>query len=127
MEFSIQTRKRIELLDITEKVRSLIEGKIKEGICLVYAPHATAAIIINEYEPLLESDFLKLFEKLVPPGNYAHNSIDDNAEAHLKSGIIGSGREIPIENGRLALGTWQRIIFCEFDGPRSRRVIVQVR
>lgn len=127
MEFSIQTRKKTELIDITERVCSLAEGKAKEGICLVYTPHTTAAIIINEFEPLLESDFLNVFEKLVPKGNYAHNSIDDNAEAHLKSGILGCERAIPIENGRLMLGTWQRIIFCEFDGPRSRKVIVRVR
>jgi len=124
MQFSIQTRKKIELVDITRQVEEAVERSgVKYGACAVYAPHATAAIIINEFEPNIEGDFERVFEKLLPEMDYMHDSIDDNAASHLLSGIVGCGRLIPIEDGRLALGTWQRIIFCEFDGPRPRRSV----
>lgn len=127
MEFQIQTKRKIELIDVTEKVREAVhKSKVTSGICLVYAPHATAAITINEFEPNLEDDFEKIFKHLIPVLEYSHNKIDDNAEAHLRSSLFGCGKSIPIENGELVLGTWQRIIFCEFDGPRSRRVNVTV-
>ena len=127
MEIQISTKRNFEFVDITEKVEEIVRrSNVTSGICLVYAPHATAAIIINEFEPNLASDFEKLFERLIPRGNYSHNLIDDNAEAHLKSALFDSGKCIPIENGKLVLGTWQRIIFCEFDGPRSRRINVSI-
>jgi secondary thiamine-phosphate synthase enzyme len=124
MEFFVSTKKKVELIDITEQVEGFVERSgVKTGACLVYAPHATAAVIINEFEPNLQSDFERVFEKMLPGGGYMHDKIDDNASAHLLSGILGSGRTIPVQDGRLALGTWQRIIFCEFDGPRAKRDI----
>ena len=127
MEFSVKTTKAKDLVDITDKVEELVsECGISEGICLVYVPHATAAIIINEFEPNIKQDFGDVFEKLFPNGNYLHNRIDDNAQAHLKSGFIGPSAVIPVDDGALQLGTWQSIILCEFDGPRERRVIVKV-
>lgn len=127
MEFQIQTKKKTELVDITDKVREIVnKSRATTGVCTVYAPHATAAITINEFEPNLANDFEAIFERLIPKGNYQHNRIDDNAEAHLLSSLFGSGKSIPIEDGKLALGTWQRIILCEFDGPRSRKIVVTV-
>jgi len=127
MEFRVMTAKRRDLVDITEQVEALVSKcGISDGICLVYVPHATAAIIINEFEPNIKQDFEDVFERLFPDGNYRHNRIDDNAQAHLKSGFIGPSATIPVENGALQLGTWQSIILCEFDGPRERRVIVKV-
>lgn len=127
MEFSIHTSKAKDLVDITAQVESLVsKSGVKEGICLVFVPHATAGIVVNEFEPNLKQDFEQIFEKLVPPSNYAHNQIDDNAQAHLKSGVIGPSATLPVEAGKLVLGTWQSIVLCEFDGPRERRVIVKL-
>ena len=122
---TIRTTKPMEVIDITDRVEQIVaKTGINEGICLVYVPHATSTVIINENESNLRKDFLKFFEQLVPKGNWAHNTIDDNAEAHLKSAFFGQGRVLPISNGKLARGTWQQIMLCEFDGPREREVIV---
>lgn len=127
MEFSVRTSRQKCLTDITGSVTAaLAKSKIQDGICLVFTPHATAGVIINEFEPNITQDFETIFDKLIPPAGYRHNSIDDNAQSHLKSGVIGSDRAIPVEGGSLLLGTWQRILLCEFDGPRERRVIVKV-
>lgn len=124
MQFYLSTKKKIELIDVTDYVKGFVEKSgVKNGACIVHAPHATAAIIINEFEPNLQSDFERVFESILPKISYAHDRIDDNAAAHLISGLFGSGRVIPIEDGKLALGIWQRVIFCELDGPRSRRVV----
>jgi secondary thiamine-phosphate synthase enzyme len=124
MQFSVSTKKRIELVDITRQVEEAVErSTVKTGACVVYAPHATAAIVINEFEPNLAADFEQVFERMLPQLSYMHDNIDDNATSHLLSGLVGCERTIPIENGRLALGTWQRIIFCELDGPRATRNI----
>ncbi len=119
----LSTSKKEEIIDITEEVRSRVKG-IKEGICLVYTPHATAAIIVNEnYDPNVGKDLLNLLDKLIPQGKWLHDRIDNNGAAHLKSSILGPSVAIPIKNGDLALGTWQSIMFCEFDGPRKDRKI----
>lgn len=125
LEFTIQTNKERQLVDITERVaKALPPGA--SGVCIVYLPHATAGLIINEFEPNIEADILAHFEKLFPNGNYMHNRIDDNAQAHLASAFIGCSQVIPFSAGRLQLGTWQRLLLCEFGGPRERRVIVKV-
>jgi secondary thiamine-phosphate synthase enzyme len=125
MQFSISTKKHVELVDITSQVEYAVERSgVKSGACVVFAPHATVAIVINEFEPNLQRDFEQVFEKMLPQMDYMHDNIDNNARAHLLSGLLGSGRTIPIEDGKLTLGTWQRIIFCELDGPRSKRDIV---
>ncbi|MHC1585877.1 MAG: secondary thiamine-phosphate synthase enzyme YjbQ, partial [Candidatus Syntropharchaeia archaeon] len=111
---------------ITDKVRICLEG-IRSGICTVYTPHTTTAIVINENESGLRSDIFALLDKLVPgDGSYRHNRIDNNAHAHLRSLLLGPGVVIPVEDGDLMLGTWQRIFFVELDGPRRRRVYVKV-
>ncbi|MEM4390130.1 MAG: secondary thiamine-phosphate synthase enzyme YjbQ [Candidatus Micrarchaeia archaeon] len=125
---SFKTTKKIELLDITESVREVVSTSgVREGICLVFVPHATAGLLINEWEPRLVTDIERTMARLVPRGDYAHNVIDDNAEAHLSNILVGCERSIPIIDGDLALGTWQRIILCEFDGPRTRKVLVICR
>ena len=125
-EFAVRTSKGRQLIDITDEVSARVKGK--EGICLIYVPHATAGLIINEDESNLASDFEKLFERLAPKNEkWAHNKIDDNAHAHLLSGLVSPSVCVPVVNGKLALGTWQRILLCEFDGPRERKVMVVVR
>jgi len=126
-ELRVQTKQAKQVVDITQEVTSAVsESGVKEGFCLVFVPHATAGVILNEFEPNIASDYLKWLEEFFPKKNWAHNRIDDNAEAHLKSAIIGPGELIPVSGGRLVRGTWQSIILCEFDGPRDRRVVVQV-
>ncbi len=119
----VKSRKRTEVIDITDEVEKLLEGS---GVALIFTPHTTASIILNEAEEGLLEDILDLLEKIAPRNsNYRHNRIDNNADAHLKASILGSSVLVPFENGKLKLGTWQRVLFIEFDGPRSRRVLVK--
>jgi len=126
-EISLKSAKRNELIDITNKVQSEIsKAKMKDGVCLVFVPHTTAAVTINEnYDADVKSDILKKLAELVPENNgYAH--AEGNSDAHIKSSLMGSSVFIPIQNGKLILGTWQGIIFCEFDGPRDRKFMVKL-
>mgnify|MGYP001612473766 CR=1 FL=1 len=125
-EFFLSTSKKQELIDITKKVNSIIKkSKIKNGICNVFAAHATAAIIINEnYDPNICLDLLDALNKLIPAGIWRHDRIDGNADSHLKSAILGPSETIPIKNGELLLGRWQSLQFCELDGPRQNRKII---
>ncbi len=127
-EFNISTSKRIEVLDITNSVEEVVvNSNIMNGLCIVTVPHATAAVIVNEYESRLVEDYVQLITQIFKPDfNWKHNIIDDNAHAHLASAIIGSSRTIPVRNGRLVRGTWQNIMLLELDGPRRRRVVVEV-
>ncbi|MEM4332505.1 MAG: secondary thiamine-phosphate synthase enzyme YjbQ [Candidatus Micrarchaeia archaeon] len=127
-EFSITTSSKIGIVDITEEVMRAVTGaKVDEGICVVYVPHATAGIIINEYEPNLKQDLLDMLQSIIrEDSKYKHNTIDDNASAHLRSALTGSSVVLPISGHKLMLGTWQRIQLCEFDGPRRRTVYVSV-
>jgi len=114
------------MIDITEKVNNLIN--IEDGICIVHSMHTTTSIIINEnYDPNICKDILNALRKLVPDRIWLHDKIDNNASAHIKSSIMGPSEIIPIKDGKLQLGTWQRICFCEFDGPRERKVIVEFK
>ena len=125
-EFAISTSKKRELIDITDKVNSIIKkSKVKNGLCNIFAAHATAAIIINEnYDPNICLDLIDSLNNLIPSGVWRHDRIDGNADAHIKSAILGPSETIPISNGELQLGRWQALIFCELDGPRSNRKIV---
>ncbi len=124
----MKTTKREEIIDMTEKIKEIVkENKVNEGICLVYVPHATAALAINENaDPLICLDFLEALAKLVPEGRWRHDEEDGNGAAHIKAALIGPSITIPIKKSALTLGTWQGIMFCEFDGPRERRVIVKI-
>lgn len=121
---NIRTSERIELVDITQEVKSEVhKSGIDNGICVVSTSHTTTAIILNENETGLRHDILDFLEKLVPPlAGYQHDRIDNNADAHLKAIILGSSETIPVTGGELVLGTWQRIFFVELDGPRQRTV-----
>ena len=125
--FDVTTHVRTELLDITDKVKDAVaQSKVGSGMCFVCVPHTTAAVTVNEsYDPDVARDITAALSKLVPHrAEYAHS--EGNSDAHIKAAMVGSCQPIPIEEGHLALGRWQGIFFCEFDGPRQRRVHVQV-
>lgn len=123
----IDTRKEAEVIDITSSVESaLAESGVQSGICLVYTLHTTTGITINEAEDGLIQDIMGLMASLAPEGaGYLHDRSDGNAHAHLRAVLLGNSSVVPVERGRLVLGTWQRILFVELDGPRRRRVYVK--
>lgn len=118
-EFFVETKKQVEVVDITHEIEAGVEKNVKA--CLVFVPHATAAIIINEYEPNIKSDYEKFYSQLAR-GEWRHNSIDNNAEAHLLSSLVKPFAVIPCMGGKLLLGTWQRVMLLELDGPRRRKI-----
>ena len=127
-QFEIKTSQRAEAVDVTSKIEDAVKkSKIKNGICTVFVPHATAAVILNENEPGLVDDIINKVEKDFPAGaGYEHDRIDDNAHSHLASGFIGQSRTIPVNDSRLLRGTWQNVFVLELDGPRNRKVVVTV-
>ena len=124
--FELETTTLEALYDITEGVRSEVEQSgIKNGLVSIYAQGATAAIMIQEgWDESVQNDVVALLRKLIPHGIWEHDRQDGNADAHLKSGLVGPSETVPIIDGRLGLSTWQNIFFCEFDGPRKRRRVV---
>jgi secondary thiamine-phosphate synthase enzyme len=123
--FSVKTSSRNDFKDITGQVASALAGAgVKEGACLVYVPHTTAGITINENaDPSVRTDIMAALERLVPwEGPYRH--AEGNSAAHVKASLVGFSVMVPVSGGRPVLGTWQGIYFCEFDGPRTRRVLV---
>jgi len=127
VQFTLQSSGRSQLIDITSRVREAVTASgIREGLCTIFIPHTTAAVTINENaDPDVVRDFLYELDKIVPwQDGYRH--AEGNSAAHLKSSLIGVSEQVLIENGRLMLGTWQGIYFCEFDGPRTRRVLVRI-
>lgn len=126
-KLGLKTNKRIELLDITEKIQAAVaKFKISDGVCLIFCPHTTAGLSINENaDPLVKSDIINALSKIIPENaGYAHS--EGNADSHVKSSLFGASLSIIIENGKLSLGTWQGIYFCEGDGPRHREVWVKI-
>jgi len=122
----VKTQAREEVVDITARVREeLVSSGVKDGICYVYVPHTTAAVTINENaDPSVKEDILMALRKIVPDSlPYRHS--EGNSPAHVKACLIGSSIKVIIDEGQLALGTWQGIFFCEFDGPRSRNVFIK--
>ncbi len=128
-DFHISTKSRNQMIDITSQVRSFVsQSGISNGDVIVYCPHTTAAITINENaDPSVPHDILLTFEELMPHHRPGYRHSEGNSDAHCKSSLIGCSEQILIKDKSLNLGTWQGIFFCEFDGPRSRRVIVQIR
>ncbi|MEW6770870.1 MAG: secondary thiamine-phosphate synthase enzyme YjbQ [Bacillota bacterium] len=123
----VVTRKRQEFVDITGAVQAAVgESGVAEGVAYLYCPHTTAGICINEnYDPTVAEDILHKLEELVPVGGpYRH--AEGNAAAHIKSSLMGVAHPLLVSGGKLVLGTWQGVFFCEFDGPRRRKVLVQV-
>ena len=127
LTIAVKTSRRGELVDITSQVAAAVqESGVSEGEALVFVPHTTAGVTINEAaDPAVASDILSALERLVPwEAGWRHS--EGNAAAHVKATLVGSSVRVAVEGGRLVLGTWQGIFFCEFDGPRSRRVLVRV-
>jgi secondary thiamine-phosphate synthase enzyme len=127
MILSVKTRERTELVDITSDINQLIQkAGIDQGLCMIYVPHTTAAVTINESaDPSVKSDMLMILNRIIPwEADYRH--LEGNSPAHIKSTLVGSSEWVAIENRRLVLGTWQGIFFCEFDGPRSRKLHVRI-
>ena len=125
-EFEIRTSQRNELVHITDKiVKSINESGVKEGICVVYTPHTTTGITINENaDPDVKSDINNYMKKLIPAHDgFAHS--EGNSDSHIKSSLFGPSLSIIITNGRPLFGTWQGVFFSEFDGPRSRKFYVK--
>ena len=127
VKLEIRTNKHSEMKEITRQVQQVVtESGVKEGICTVFIPHTTAAVTINENaDPDVVRDFTMEIGKIVPWEDGYHH-FEGNSAAHLKSSMMGFSEQIIIEDGRLVLGTWQGIYFCEYDGPRSRKVIVKI-
>ncbi|WP_069807569.1 secondary thiamine-phosphate synthase enzyme YjbQ [Vulcanisaeta thermophila] len=127
-ELVIETRQRRDIVNITDQVERVVrESGVRNGIVLVFLPHATAGLFANEDEPNIRRDYANLFERLVPAsGDYHHNMIDNNADAHLLTTLYRQFYVFPVINGRLVRGTWQELFLADFDGPRSRRVVVLV-
>jgi secondary thiamine-phosphate synthase enzyme len=126
-QFEISTRSRAELVDITEKVQDCIrQSGVQEGICVIFVPHTTAGLTVNEnYDRSVKADLLETLERLVPwQASYQH--MEGNAAAHIKTSLLGSSHTLLVQGGQLLLGTWQGIFLAEFDGPRRRQVVVQI-
>jgi len=126
-EIQVKTKARNELIDITQQVEKVVEeAGIAEGICVVVVPHTTAAVTVNENaDPSVKADIIAKLGELVPAGDRYHHQ-EGNADAHIKAALVGTSESILVRGGQLALGTWQGVFFCEFDGPRTRQVWVRV-
>ncbi|MBP8981278.1 MAG: secondary thiamine-phosphate synthase enzyme YjbQ [Syntrophobacterales bacterium] len=123
---TVKTSTRIEMLDITARIEEIIgKAGVRDGICHIFVPHTTAAITINENaDPDVARDIISVLDELIPRhGPYRHR--EGNSAAHVQASLLGASETVMIDNGRLVLGTWQGIYFCEFDGPRTRKVFVK--
>jgi secondary thiamine-phosphate synthase enzyme len=126
MQLTVTSREKTQLIDITRQIQGLIQDRgITSGVCHIFVPHTTAAVTINENaDPAVPADMIKVLNKIIPwDMDYRH--LEGNSAAHVKSTLVGASETIAIENGKLVLGTWQGIFFCEFDGPRTRRVTIK--
>lgn len=124
---TVQSHKKREIIDLTEAVNAKIRaGKIRNGVCVIFSQHTTTAVTVGEMEEGLVQDFLEFIEKIVPQMEFRHTHQPDHAPDHLIGELIGPSLTIPIVGGKLALGTWQRVIFVELDGPRERTVSISL-
>jgi secondary thiamine-phosphate synthase enzyme len=125
--FAVSTGSKMEFLDITGNIqRKISKSGIKDGVCYIYNPHTTAGLTINEgADPAVQDDIVAVLKKVIPM-NYPYKHMEGNSPAHIMASLMGSSVTVFIEDGRLVLGTWQKIFFCEFDGPRSRKVKVKL-
>jgi len=123
----VKTERRTQLVDVTERVqRAVAQSGVSSGVCYIYVPHTTAAVLINEHaDPDVARDVEATLDRLVPrTGAYRHSEV--NADSHVKAALVGTSKIVFVEGGKLALGRWQGIFFCEFDGPRERKILVKV-
>jgi len=130
-ELKVKTPSREVLVNISSEIKKIIENYgVKEGVCRIFVPHTTAGITINENaDPAVKKDIVNYLQLLIPQsgGKYTFKHMEGNSDAHLKSSLTGTSLDVIIHNGKLMLGTWQGIMFAEYDGPRNRRVYVQVQ
>ena len=128
-KIEIKTGRRTDLIDITSQVQKAVsESDIKDGNVVVFVPHTTAGITINENaDPSVRKDILAAIDKLIPLDDPAYEHSEGNSAAHIKASLVGSSVSVFISGGKLKLGTWQGIYFCEFDGPRRREVLIKIR
>jgi secondary thiamine-phosphate synthase enzyme len=126
--FEVKTSERLEIIDISSGINSIVAGSdVKTGLVNVFSKHSTSGIVINENESGLVEDFKNLLKKIVlDDAGYKHDRIDNNADSHLRSLLLGNGVSVPVDNGRMDLGIWQSIFFIELDGPRTRNITVTV-
>lgn len=127
MYLTVKTSTKTELIDITSKIAKCVkESGVSEGLCMLYVPHTTAAVTINESaDPSVRGDIMMVLNQIVPwDANYKH--LEGNSPAHVKSTLVGASELVAIKNGSLVLGTWQGLFFCEFDGPRTRKIHVSI-
>jgi len=123
----IKTHSRVEFQDITRTVREIVgESGVASGVCYIFVPHTTAGVTVNEHaDPSVVEDIIAQLDKMVPQhGNYLH--LEGNSPAHIKASLMGDSEALFIENGKIVLGTWQGIFFCEFDGPRNRHLLLRI-
>jgi secondary thiamine-phosphate synthase enzyme len=127
MRLSVKTHAQTEMIDVTKAVQKQVtDSGMENGLCMVFVPHTTAAVTINESaDPAVKQDILMVLNKIVP-WKEAYRHMEGNSPAHLKTTLVGSSEVIAVENGQLVLGTWQGIFFCEFDGPRNRKLDVRL-
>lgn len=126
MQLTVSSREKTQLIDITNQIQDRIQARgVTSGVCHIFVPHTTAAVTINENaDPAVPADMIKVLNKIIPwDMDFRH--LEGNSAAHIKSTLVGASETIAIENGKLVLGTWQGIFFCEFDGPRTRRVTIK--
>ncbi|MGD9173766.1 MAG: secondary thiamine-phosphate synthase enzyme YjbQ [Desulfobacterales bacterium] len=127
MILSVKTKSRTELIDITSQIAEQVrQSGVSDGLCMLYVPHTTGAVTINESaDPSVRGDIQMVLNQIVPwEANYKH--LEGNSPAHVKATLVGATELLAIENGALVLGTWQGIFFCEFDGPRTRKIHVRI-
>jgi secondary thiamine-phosphate synthase enzyme len=127
INFSVSTASRVEFKDITSEINQHLKRlDVKSGVCCIFVPHTTAAVTVNERaDPHVVKDVIRSINKLIPfDDDYSH--YEGNSAAHIKSSLFGAFEMLPVEDGKLTLGTWQAVFFCEFDGPRQRKVLLKV-
>jgi len=121
----VSTSEREQLVDVTEELRRIASAHPDALLMTLYSRGATSAVMIQEnWDPNIRTDILTCLRELAPQGRWLHDRVDDNADAHIKAGIVGPSETIPLEDGKMGLSTWQNVFFCAFDGPRNRRELV---
>lgn len=123
--FEVETSARTEVVDVTDDVEEAVPCDVS-GVCTVFVRHTTAGVVVQEAESRLVDDVERYLEDVVPDEGHAHDALDGNADSHIRATLVGSDVSVPVDDGRLALGTWQSVLLVECDGPRNREVAVEV-
>lgn len=124
---TVQTRSRNEMIDVTDRLQRMLRDKLTDGYVVVFVPHTTAAVTINENaDPDVRHDLLKKLEAMIPKHESFYQHAEGNSDSHVKASLVGNAVTVLVERGRLVLGRWQGIYFCEFDGPRERELLVKI-